>query len=273
MSTMVMAACWPLQMPPTPKAVLMSLADNANDDGQCWPSIATICQRTCFGKTAVIEAIAWLESVGRLTADRSNGRHSKYQIIPNLDLFDGQNQTASRTGAPAEPVREANRLEQNRTACRTPPVRQADTNRQEPKARSKAEAEAKAPPPAKKPPAAREPIPEPPGWVDVEAWHGFVEMRKRLRFPLTARAATLIFHELEKLRTKGHDPTTVLDQSTRNGWRDVYPIKPENPDATSPPSRKRSVVERIEANILARRAREAAPADAAAAAVPAARPG
>lgn len=271
MSTTVMAACWPLQMPPTPKAVLVSLADNANDEGQCWPSIATICQRTCFGKTAVIEAIAWLESVGLLTADRSNGRHSKYQITPNLDLFDVQNQTASRAGARAEPVREPNRLEQNRSACRTTPVRQTDTNRQEPKTRSKAEA--KAQPPAKKPPAAREPIPEPPGWVDPDAWSGFVEMRKRLRFPLTARAASLIFHELEKLRAKGHDPTAVLDQSTRNGWRDVYPIKQDTPNADRSQGRKRSVVERIEANILARREREAACVGAGAATVPAPRPG
>lgn len=38
-----MSACWPLQgMTATKKAVLISLADNANDDGVCWPSISTI---------------------------------------------------------------------------------------------------------------------------------------------------------------------------------------------------------------------------------------
>lgn len=120
MSTTVMAACWPLQMPPTPKAVLMSLADNANDHGECWPSISTICERTCFGKTAVIEAIRWLESDGVLVADRTNGRHTRYTIVPNLDLF---NRSAKRTGPPAEPVREANRTgasgEPDRSARRT----------------------------------------------------------------------------------------------------------------------------------------------------------
>lgn len=254
MSTTVMAACWNLQMPPTPKAVLISLADNANDDGQCWPSIATICTRTCFRRTAVIEAIAWLESHGLLVADRSNGRHSKYQITPNLDLFAERNQSARRTGTADEPVRAPYRFDKNQSARRTTPVRQTDTNRQEPKAR----AESKAQPPAKKPPAAREPIPDPPEWINREAWEGFAEMRKRLRFPLTARAARLIVAELGKLRTRGHDPTAVLDQSTRNGWRDVYPIKPENQSADSQPGRKRSVVERVEANICARRARDAA---------------
>ena len=45
MSIAVMRSCWPLQMPPTPKAVLISLADNASDEGECWPSIPTICER------------------------------------------------------------------------------------------------------------------------------------------------------------------------------------------------------------------------------------
>jgi hypothetical protein len=123
MSTVVMAACWPLQMPPTPKAVLIALADNATDHGACWPSIATISARTCFGKTAVIEAIQWLEAHGFLTADRSNGRHTRYQIIPTLDLFDPKpvrkaNRSAKRTSPGDVPVRLAEK-----------PVREADTNR------------------------------------------------------------------------------------------------------------------------------------------------
>ncbi|HCL3300057.1 TPA: helix-turn-helix domain-containing protein, partial [Pseudomonas aeruginosa] len=34
MSTIIMSACWPLQgLTPAQKAVLISLADNANDEG------------------------------------------------------------------------------------------------------------------------------------------------------------------------------------------------------------------------------------------------
>jgi hypothetical protein len=82
MSTMVMSQCWPLSMPPTPKAVLISLADNANDHGECWPSIPTIAMRTCFSERAVQNAIKWLESVSILTADRTNGRHTRYSLTP-----------------------------------------------------------------------------------------------------------------------------------------------------------------------------------------------
>lgn len=39
MSTIIMSQCWPLQgLSVTQKAVLISLADQANDDGVCWPA-------------------------------------------------------------------------------------------------------------------------------------------------------------------------------------------------------------------------------------------
>lgn len=127
-----MALCWPLQMPPTPKAVLISLADNANDHGECWPSLTRIAERTCFGRTAVIEAIHWLEQNKYLTADRGNGRHSRYAIDLNTlkqgDLLN------------VKPVRHADRSVRRTSpagvsdpsASRTGPVRQADTNHKEP---------------------------------------------------------------------------------------------------------------------------------------------
>jgi hypothetical protein len=70
MSTLVMAACWPLEMPPTPKAVLISLADQANDQGGCWPSLETLCARTCLGERAVRNALRWLEKAGLLMCEK-----------------------------------------------------------------------------------------------------------------------------------------------------------------------------------------------------------
>lgn len=138
MSTVVMSACWPLQMPPTQKAVLISLADNANDEGYCWPSIETICKRTCFGRTAVIEAVKWLEAHEFLTANRENGRKTTYTItaknqsasrtgLPKSGADENEvNQSAKRTGPTSEPVRETNGTS---PADGPVPVRQADTNR------------------------------------------------------------------------------------------------------------------------------------------------
>ncbi len=82
MSTILMTACWPLEMSAAQKSVLISLADNANDDGVCWPSIARICERTCLKERAVRNAIRWLESVGLLVAKERAGRSTYYVVTP-----------------------------------------------------------------------------------------------------------------------------------------------------------------------------------------------
>ena len=43
--------------------------------------------------------------------------------------------------------------------------------------------------------------------------------------PFTLRAATLILKELQRIKDAGHDPNAALDQSTLNGWTDVYQPK------------------------------------------------
>lgn len=68
----------------------------------------------------------------------------------------------------------------------------------------------------------------PADWIPTDAWAGFVDMRRKTREPLTDRAVTLIVKELDNLRAEGHDVGAVLDQSTRNNWKDVYPLKGHN---------------------------------------------
>lgn len=132
MSTAVMSKCWPLQMPPTAKAVLISLADNANDHGYCWPSISTIAQRTCFSERAIQGAIKWLESVGAVKADRSNGRHTTYVVTPENYTEPPQEMRPAGDAPPQQvhptPAGDAPLPPQQ---VRQPP-QQVPTNRQEP---------------------------------------------------------------------------------------------------------------------------------------------
>ena len=83
MSTIIMSACWPMQgMSAAQKAVLISLADQANDDGYCWPSVKTITMRTCLSARAVQGAIRWLESSGILRSSERRGTSTVYQLTP-----------------------------------------------------------------------------------------------------------------------------------------------------------------------------------------------
>lgn len=127
-----MALCWPIQTTPPVKAVLVSLADNANDEGFCWPSIATIAQRTCLGKSTVMRSIKQLEVLQLLRCNRSNGRHTTYQLlVRNLEK-----RCQSDTGVTEEPVPERDRTGvtagPDRCQSERGPVSERDTNRQEP---------------------------------------------------------------------------------------------------------------------------------------------
>lgn len=78
-----MSACWPLQgMSGPQKAVLISLADNANDEGVCWPSVARISERTCLAERTVQTAIKWLGQVGLLSVRERMGRSTMYTLTP-----------------------------------------------------------------------------------------------------------------------------------------------------------------------------------------------
>lgn len=77
-----MALCWPVQVSMTAKAVLMSLADQASDEGHCWPSMSTVAERTCMSRRTVLRGIEELEKSGHVVIDRTFGRASKYQIVP-----------------------------------------------------------------------------------------------------------------------------------------------------------------------------------------------
>lgn len=83
MSTIIMAAVWPLQgMSASQKAVLVSLADQANDDGACWPAVDTIALRTCLSERAVQEALRWLQSTGAVFRQYRENKSSVYTVTP-----------------------------------------------------------------------------------------------------------------------------------------------------------------------------------------------
>lgn len=61
--------------------------------------------------------------------------------------------------------------------------------------------------------------------VPVAVWLAFVEMRKKMRKPLTERAGELIRNKLRQLQQAGEDPIEVLEQSTMNSWAGVFSVK------------------------------------------------
>ena len=67
-----------------------------------------------------------------------------------------------------------------------------------------------------------------PLWLDQESWAGFIEMRKRIKKPLTDKAAKIAIGKLESWRTDGYNPTAILDEAIMNNWQGLY--LPKGPD-------------------------------------------
>lgn len=82
-------------------------------------------------------------------------------------------------------------------------------------------------PSSKKP--AKPKIPKPafqlPGWINAQAWASFVEMRVKIKKPMTDNAMGLAVKALEKLEVQGHRAEDVLNQSTFNSWQGLFAIK------------------------------------------------
>ena len=72
-----------------------------------------------------------------------------------------------------------------------------------------------------------------PIWLPIEAWKGWVEMRKQRKRPLTDRAKTRALTKLEALHLAGHDINELLDRSTINGWLDIYEPKEQKNGTTN----------------------------------------
>lgn len=71
-----------------------------------------------------------------------------------------------------------------------------------------------------------------PEWLPLDAWNGWVEMRKRIKKPMTERAEELRIKDLAAFHAAGEDVGAILDQSTANNWTDLYPLK-ERRDAST----------------------------------------
>lgn len=69
-----------LPMPPARRAVLLTLADMANQAGACWPSIATIARRACLSVRSVFNHLKELVAAGLLTRRQRVGRSSVYTV-------------------------------------------------------------------------------------------------------------------------------------------------------------------------------------------------
>lgn len=94
----------------------------------------------------------------------------------------------------------------------------------------------------------------PPG-VSDEAWLEYLKVRKKKRAAQTDYAISLVHAEIEKLKEQGFSPQELVEQSVRNSWIDIFPIREKKQNAThiqhtAKPSWK-SEADRLKAEFIA----------------------
>jgi hypothetical protein len=108
MSIHLFSQAWKLKCPdPIAKLVLLKLADHANDDGVCWPSIDKIVKETQAGRSTVLRKISDFEDMGWLTRQRRKDETTMIFLqlpdptehVPERDIPESRTETdQSRNG-------------------------------------------------------------------------------------------------------------------------------------------------------------------------------
>lgn len=88
MSIRLMNKVWDMQLPASQKIVLLALADQANDEGYCWPAIPTIARRSSKSERTIFAMLVDLENAGHLSRKQRTGTSTLYVIHPVINEGD-----------------------------------------------------------------------------------------------------------------------------------------------------------------------------------------
>ena len=219
---------WAQPVSPSQKLVLLVLAEHANEERACWPSLRCIAGRTGLSERCIRGVLRELERLGLITCQCGGGRMANrftLQVGPRQQLPEGQEipggqmvpegQQLPPTPEPAAPQggstcpSEGQHVPPNRNRTEIEP----SLNRKRARTRARAVA--------------------PPSWIDRETWQAYLEHRRCIRAPMSQIAQQRAITALERLRDDGQDPEAVLNQSIVNGWKGLFPVKAGNPGAPS----------------------------------------
>jgi len=194
------------------RAVLVRLAFMAKD-GKAWPSIAHLVEKLGKSERTVQRAIRRLVEAGHIQQRQRRHDTALYTVHPVLN----DSKPVSVTGVsvtPVDPTPVTNALKTRPTDTLI-----AKNNQSSSKTSSSPKRRARSSP---RLPQIEVKLPD---WVPVEAWEGWLEMRRTKGAKPTGRALALSIEQLRKLADAGHPPGDVLDQSTRELWLGLFPIK------------------------------------------------
>ena len=254
MSVDYMTLAWRTELQAGPRLVLLAICDNANDDGNCYPSIQALANKSGLSVRAVRGHVASMTESGLLLRNERAGRSTFYQIalkalraavfkslsarkeLSDYDKGvlrscapDESDLSAKQIATPADsaprqilPTPPADSASHPSPFLPTPPADSAAITNKEPTVNQQGKKTSAKAPVAGKPAAPAFVLPD---WIPADTWAAFMETRKAKKARSTDYALGLIVKSLDGFKAAGHDPIEVLNNSIKAGWSDVYAPK------------------------------------------------
>ena len=184
-----MSAVWDLQLGDSDKIVLLALADNANDEGSCWPSIATIARKCSKDERTVQRVISRLIDAGHISRVERSGTSNIWKVHPRHDDTPGtmpprQDVAPPPVTVPPKPSRIVISV-----------VADATTQ--------------------------RDVFPKP-EWADPIVWKDWLAVRKAKKAKNTATAHKGFLSDIGRYADADWTPSRILEHAVRKSWAGIY---------------------------------------------------
>ena len=221
MSVKASTWAWEQAVPGTQKLVLLALADYVGrENHSAWPAVSTIADRCGLGRRTVERSLTALEEAKLIEIVSRPNKSNLYHLLGLTRQIDAPGTSERRPRQIDAPRQnDAPGTSERRTGYVTvthePYKNRKGTVKDIGEKKSKKKKEVVTLPAQLKTPEF------------VRAWEGFVEMRKSIKKPLTARAASLILDKLDGMGLA--NAIESLEASTMNSWQGVFPPKAEGP--------------------------------------------
>lgn len=212
MSVKVMTQVWErTDLGQSETLVLLALADHADDNGECWPSMQRIAEKARVQRRAVQRIVQKLEEKGLVTVERSVGRSNTNRFILHVEhLVEHKGVTETPLEKTCLSGQENVSLQAGKRVVATTPESSITIIE--------------------------------PSKLNRAAWRAWVQYRKERKFrPYTASGAVRQMEWLSRFTPE--DQSAIVEQSTRQGYQGLFELK----DANSKPSSntRLSAVERV----------------------------
>ena len=191
-----MTQAWAVELPAGDKLVLLALADCANDEGKCWPGLASLCAKTGMCKRTLQEALRQLDNARHITRVENPGKGMNYTVHPVAK------------SAPVEENATGGKICTGGKTCREPVAKSAPKP-----SRTVITSEAKAS-------SVKRVWPLPPG-VSFQVWTDFLKSPKRRKAGMSETAYVGIVKNLRICAEHGFPPGETLALAVERGWTTV----------------------------------------------------